>query len=108
MPASDELAAQFNVVFQGQSPLPNYPHDAVQRYGVVDTELAAQPAPEPVMHKIGSARSVRESDYWNPRVVIGSKDRGGRLKEPKVFKNPSAAAPGTVSFADVTPLGDDV
>jgi hypothetical protein len=53
------------------------------------------------------ASAVPEQEYWAPSVTVGMGETGKRLKNPKTVQNPSAAAEGTVAFADVEHLSHE-
>ena len=99
------MGNQFDVVNQGRSPLSYNRGYDIQRLAVVSPDV---PTPDVVTRRTGSAKSVAETDYWNPKVEVHRSNTGKPLKSPKVVSNPSAAAPGTASFMDFEDLGSEV
>jgi len=99
------LGGQFDVVHQGRSPLSYNRGYDIQRLAVVSPDVTT---PDVVTRRTGSAKSVAETDYWNPKVEVHRGNTGKPLKSPKVVDNPSAAAPGTASFMDFEDLGSEV
>ena len=102
---SSHLGGQFDVVHQGRSPLSYNRGYDIQRLAVVSPDVTT---PDVVTRRTGSAKSVAETDYWNPKVEVGRAASGKPLKTPKVVDNPSAAAPGTASFMDFEDRGHEV
>jgi GNAT superfamily N-acetyltransferase len=92
------------VLFQGASPLRYDRAAGVQRFAVVNPEAAL---PEERKTAFGTPSHVAETNYWDTKFVQKRSQTGKPLKNPRNFDNPSAAAPGTVSFADVTAHGED-
>jgi hypothetical protein len=94
------------ILFQGRSPLRYNRAANVERFGVVNP--GAELPNEPVLRPHWDEAKVQEQDYWHSQVTIGRGKSGRPLKQRKTITNPGAASPGTVSFADVTPMGEDV
>ena len=98
------LSEQFDVVHQGETPLRYDRGGRIQRFGVVNPDAALPDEPK---RAFGTESHIRETDYWNAKHIISRGSSGKPLKKPRTFTNPSAAAPGTVGFADVTPTGEN-
>ena len=100
----NHLSDQFHIAHQGETPLRYDKGRDIQRFGVINPEATLPDEPK---RAIGSEAHIRETDYWNPKFIATRGASGKPLARPKKFNNPSAAAPGTVAFADVQPMGDD-